>query len=240
MISSTANEVKIQTAMNKSPDTGVSEHNLPILNVGQISQALKGLVEQSFSRVRVRGEVSGFKRAASGHLYFTLKDENAVLDGVCWRGMAGKLSIDPEDGMEVVATGRLTTYPGRSKYQMVVEQMDLAGEGALLKLLEDRKRKLADEGLFGEDRKKSFPFIPKVIGVVTSPTGAVIRDILHRIGDRFPCRVILWPVVVQGDAAAEQIAGAIKGFNGLPEGGRVSRPDILIVARGGGSLEDLA
>jgi exodeoxyribonuclease VII large subunit len=225
--------------MPKSPDTDVSEHNLPILDVGQISQALKGVVEQSFARVRVRGEISGFKHAASGHLYFTLKDENAVLDGVCWRGMAGKLSLDPEDGMDVIATGRITTYPGRSKYQMVVEQMELAGEGALLKLLEDRKRKLAEEGLFDEDRKKSFPFIPEVIGVVTSPTGAVIRDILHRIGDRFPRRVILWPVVVQGDSAAEQIAGAIKGFNGLTEGGSVPRPDILIVARGGGSLEDL-
>jgi exodeoxyribonuclease VII large subunit len=225
--------------MPKSPDTEAIEHNLPILGVGEISQALKGVVEQSFARVRVRGEISGFKRAASGHMYFTLKDENAVLDGVCWKGTTGRLGIKPEDGMDIVATGRLTTYPGRSKYQIVVEQMELAGEGALLKLLEDRKKMLAAEGLFEEHRKRSLPFIPEVIGVVTSPTGAVIRDILHRIGDRFPRRVILWPVVVQGDAAAEQIAAAIEGFNALTPKDTVPRPDVLIVARGGGSLEDL-
>lgn len=225
--------------MPKSPDTEVTEHNLPILGVGEISQALKGVVEQSFARVRVRGEISGFKRAASGHLYFTLKDENAVLDGVCWKGTAGRLGLNPKDGMDVVATGRLTTYPGRSKYQIVVEQMELAGEGALLKLLEERKRKLAAEGLFDEDQKQTLPFIPKVIGVITSPTGAVIKDILHRISDRFPRRVILWPVVVQGDAAADQIAAAIEGFNNLTPKDSVPRPDLLIVARGGGSLEDL-
>ncbi|MBT8005269.1 MAG: exodeoxyribonuclease VII large subunit, partial [Rhodospirillales bacterium] len=225
--------------MPKSPDTDAIEHNLPILGVGEISQALKGVVEQSFARVRVRGEISGFKRAASGHMYFTLKDENAVLDGVCWKGTAGRLGLRPEDGIDIVATGRLTTYPGRSKYQIVVDQMELAGEGALLKLLEDRKKKLAAEGLFEESQKRPLPFIPEVIGVVTSPTGAVIRDILHRIGDRFPRRVILWPVVVQGDTAAEQIASAIEGFNALAAGGSVPRPDVLIVARGGGSLEDL-
>jgi exodeoxyribonuclease VII large subunit len=225
--------------MPKNPDTEVTEHNLPILGVGEISQALKGVVEQSFARVRVRGEISGFKRAASGHMYFTLKDENAVLDGVCWKGTAGRLGIRPEDGMDIVATGRLTTYPGRSKYQIVVDQMELAGEGALLKLLEDRKKKLAAEGLFEESRKRSLPFIPEVIGVVTSPTGAVIKDILHRIGDRFPRWVILWPVVVQGDKAAEQIAAAIEGFNALTAKDTVPRPDLLIVARGGGSLEDL-
>ncbi|MBT3768133.1 MAG: exodeoxyribonuclease VII large subunit, partial [Rhodospirillales bacterium] len=174
--------------MPKSPDTDAIEHNLPILGVGEISQALKGVVEQSFARVRVRGEISGFKRAASGHMYFTLKDENAVLDGVCWKGTAGRLGLRPEDGIDIVATGRLTTYPGRSKYQIVVDQMELAGEGALLKLLEDRKKKLAAEGLFEESQKRPLPFIPEVIGVVTSPTGAVIRDILPRIGDRFPRR----------------------------------------------------
>jgi exodeoxyribonuclease VII large subunit len=187
----------------------------------------------------VRGEVSGFKRAASGHLYMALKDENAVLDAVCWRGVAGRLSIAPEDGLEVIATGRLTTYPGRSKYQIVIESLELAGEGALLKLLEERRKKLAAEGLFDEARKKALPFLPEVIGVVTSPTGAVIRDILHRLADRFPRHVLVWPVLVQGEGAAEQVAAAIAGFNALQPGGAVPRPDLLIVARGGGSLEDL-
>ena len=220
------------------PNAG-ADHNLPIFSVSEISQSLKTVVEESFAWVRVRGEISGFKRAASGHLYMALKDTDAVLDAVCWRGTAGRLGIAPEDGMEVVATGRITTYAGRSKYQIVIESMEIAGEGALLKLLEERKRRLADEGLFDEERKKPIPFLPKVIGVVTSPTGAVIRDILHRLDDRFPSHVIVWPVVVQGETAAEQIAAAISGFNGLPDGGRVSRPDVLIVARGGGSLEDL-
>jgi exodeoxyribonuclease VII large subunit len=187
----------------------------------------------------VRGEVSGFKRAASGHLYMTLKDENAVLDAVCWRGVAGRLSVAPEDGLEVIATGRLTTYPGRSKYQIVIESLELAGEGALLKLLEGRRRKLAAEGLFDAARKQALPFLPEVIGVVTSPTGAVIRDILHRLADRFPRHVLLWPVLVQGEGAAGQVAAAIEGFNALKPGGAVPRPDLLIVARGGGSLEDL-
>jgi len=213
--------------------------NVPIFSVGEISNALKITVEETFDRVRVRGEISGFKRAASGHLYFTLKDEAAVLDGICWRGTAGKLSIAPEDGMEVIATGRLTTYGARSKYQMVVDSMELAGEGALLKMLEDRRRKLAAEGLFDEDRKQPLPYLPEVIGVITSPTGAVIRDILHRLDDRFGRRVLLWPVLVQGDTAAAQITAAINGFNALPEGGDTPRPDLIIVARGGGSLEDL-
>ena len=191
------------------------------------------------SRVRVRGEISGFKRAASGHFYFSLKDADAVLDSVCWRGTAMALAVKPEDGMEVVAMGRLTTYPGRSKYQMVVEALELAGEGALLKLLEERRKKLAAEGLFDATRKRPLPFLPAVIGVVTSPTGAVIRDILHRIEERFPRRVILWPVLVQGEGAAQQVAAAIQGFNRLQVGGAVPRPDLLIVARGGGSLEDL-
>jgi exodeoxyribonuclease VII large subunit len=213
--------------------------NLPEFTVSELSRAVKRTIESGFERVRVRGEVSGFKRAASGHLYMSLKDENAVLDAVCWRGVAQQLAVKPEDGLEVVATGRMTTYPGRSKYQMVVEQFELAGEGALLKLLEERRRKLAAEGLFDEDRKKPLPYLPEVIGVVTSPTGAVIRDILHRLADRFPRPVLVWPVLVQGEGAAEQIAAAIAGFSALPEGGPVPRPDVLIVARGGGSLEDL-
>ena len=167
--------------------------NLPEFSVSEISQAVKRTLEQRFDRVRVRGEISGFKRAASGHLYMALKDEKAVLDAVCWRGLAGRLAINPEDGMEVIATGRVTSYPGRSKYQIVIESLELAGEGALLKLLEDRRRKLAAEGLFEEARKQPLPFLPEVIGVVTSPTGAVIRDILHRLRDRFPRRVLVWP-----------------------------------------------
>jgi exodeoxyribonuclease VII large subunit len=225
--------------MAHHPNTDGSDHNQPVLTVGEISHALKRCVEGAFDFVRVRGELSGFKRAGSGHLYFSLKDENAVLDGVCWRNAASRLAIGPEDGMEVVVTGRLTTYPGRSKYQIVVEAMELAGEGALLKLLEDRRKKLAAEGLFDSERKKPIPFLPEVIGVVTSPTGAVIRDILHRLSDRFPRRVLLWPVLVQGQGAAEQVAAAIAGFNRLPAAGAVPRPDVLIVARGGGSLEDL-
>lgn len=196
-------------------------------------------VEDAFGHVRVRGEISGFKRPASGHMYFTLKDEEAVLNGVCWRGSAGRLGLVPEDGMEVIATGRLTTYGPRSNYQMVVDKMEIAGEGALLKLLEDRRRKLAGEGLFDEDQKRSLPFLPEVIGVVTSPTGAVIRDILHRLQDRFPRHVLLWPVLVQGDKAAAEVAQAVRGFNALDADGAIPRPDLLIVARGGGSLEDL-
>ncbi|MCW9033084.1 MAG: exodeoxyribonuclease VII large subunit [Rhodospirillales bacterium] len=214
-------------------------HNAPIFSVSEISQALKRTVEDSFSHVRVRGEISGFKRAASGHMYMALKDDGAVMDGVCWKGVASRLGLNPEDGMEVIIQGRLTTYPGRSKYQIVIESMELAGEGALLKLLEDRKKKLAAEGLFDPARKKPIPFLPKVIGVVTSPTGAVFRDIMHRLNDRFPRHVLLWPVLVQGENAAEQVASAIYGFNAIAPGGSVPRPDLLIVARGGGSLEDL-
>jgi exodeoxyribonuclease VII large subunit len=213
--------------------------NVPEFSVSEISLAVKRTLEGTFERVRVRGEISGFKRAASGHLYLSLKDENAVLDAVCWRGTAGRLALAPEDGLEVIATGRITSYPGRSKYQIVIESLELAGEGALLKLLEDRRRKLAAEGLFAEERKRALPFLPEVIGVVTSPTGAVIRDILHRLADRFPRRVLVWPVLVQGEGAAEQVAAAVRGFNALPRDGKVPRPDVLIVARGGGSLEDL-
>jgi exodeoxyribonuclease VII large subunit len=219
-------------------DDGASD-NIPELSVSELSQAIKRTLEGRFERVRVRGEISGFKRAASGHLYMALKDENAVLDAVCWRGLAGRLTVAPEDGLEVVATGRITAYPGRSKYQIVIESLELAGEGALLKLLEERRKKLAAEGLFEAERKRPLPFLPQVIGVVTSPTGAVIRDILHRLADRFPRRVLVWPVLVQGEGAAEQVAAAIDGFNRLRPDGTVPRPDLLIVARGGGSLEDL-
>lgn len=215
------------------------DDNIAEFTVTELSQALKKTVEDGFGYVRVRAELSGFKLAASGHMYMALKDEKSVLDAVCWRGTAGRLSFKPEDGLEVVCTGKLTTYPARSKYQMVVDHMEPAGAGALMALLEERKKKLAAEGLFAEDRKHPLPFIPNVIGVVTSPTGAVIRDILHRLSDRFPRHVIVWPVVVQGEAAAGQIAAAIRGFNALQPGGPVARPDLLIVARGGGSLEDL-
>lgn len=224
--------------MQDDASTRNTGDNVPVFSVTEVSGLVKSTVEGAFAHVRIRGEVSGFKRAASGHLYFALKDENAVMDGVCWRSTAGRLAIDPEDGMEVIATGRITTYAGRSKYQLVVESLELAGEGALLKLLEERRRKLAAEGLFDEDGKKDLPFLPDVIGVVTSPTGSVIRDILHRLADRFPRHVLVWPALVQGDGAAEQIARGIRGFNEL-EGGDIPRPDILIVARGGGSLEDL-
>ena len=216
-----------------------NRNNLPEYSVSEISQAVKRTLEGAFERVRVRGEISGFKRAASGHLYFALKDEEAKLDAVCWRLSAGRLAVTPEDGLEVVAIGRVSSYPGRSSYQLVVESLELAGEGALLKLLEERRKKLAAEGLFDAARKRPLPFLPEVIGVITSPTGAVIRDILHRLEDRFPRRVLLWPVLVQGEGAKEQIAAAINGFNALQRGGRLPRPDLLIVARGGGSLEDL-
>jgi exodeoxyribonuclease VII large subunit len=226
--------------MSKPPPTSAETapfDNVPVYSVSEISLALKRTLESVFANVRVRGEISGFKRAASGHVYFSLKDESAVLDAVCWRGT--RLSLKPEDGMEVICTGRISAYSGRSQYQIVVESMEFAGEGALLKLLEQRKRKLESEGLFAPERKRSLPFLPEVIGVVTSPTGAVIRDILHRLADRFPRHVLLWPVLVQGEGAAEQVAAAIEGFNRLPREGPVPRPDVLIVARGGGSIEDL-
>src|SRR5690349_12721713 len=225
--------------MSESPSRAELRSNLPEYSVGEISALLKRTVEQNFAYVRVRGEISGLKRHSSGHCYLALKDEEAVLDAVIWRMTAQRLGLKPEDGMEVVCTGKLTTYPGRSKYQLVIESVELAGVGALLKLLDDRKKKLEAEGLFAESRKTKLPFLPEVIGVVTSPTGAVIRDILHRLSDRFPRRVLVWPVIVQGEGAAEQVAAAIEGFNKLKAGGAVPRPDLLIVARGGGSLEDL-
>ena len=227
--------------MTEADGTLADGDNRPIFTVGELSQALKRVVEGEFAWVSVRGEVSGFKRAASGHLYFALKDADAVLDAVCWRGVAGRLGIAPEDGLEVVATGKISTYPGRSRYQIVVERLELSGAGALLALLEARKKALAAEGLFDEARKRDLPYLPETVGVVTSPTGAVIRDILHRIEDRFPRRVLVWPVTVQGAGAAEEIAAAIEGFNRIDAGAgaAVTRPDVLIVARGGGSLEDL-
>ena len=209
------------------------------MSVGELSGALKRTVESAFDRVKVRGEISGWKRHASGHCYFTLKDESACIDAVLWKGPAASLAFRPEDGAEVIVTGKLTTYPGRSKYQVVVARMELAGEGALMALLDKRRRALAAEGLFDESRKRALPYLPRVIGVVTSPTGAVIRDILHRLADRMPSHVIVWPVAVQGEGAAGKIAAAIRGFGAIEHGGKVPRPDLLIVARGGGSIEDL-
>lgn len=214
-----------------------TDHNQFAYTVSEISGALKRVVEDNFGQVRVRGEISGWKLAASGHAYLKLKDDGAVLDAVCWKGVLGKMPFKPEDGIEVTCSGKLTTYPGRSNYQLVIDYMEPAGVGALMALLEKRKKQLAAEGLFDPARKKKLPFMPQVIGVVTSPTGAVIRDILHRLRDRFPCHVLVWPVLVQGEGAAEQIAKAINGFNAIE--GTLPKPDLLIVARGGGSLEDL-
>lgn len=212
---------------------------IPEFSVSEISFAIKKMVETTFSHVRVKGEIFGCKRADSGHYYLSLKDENALLSAVCWKGVAMGLPVKPEDGLEVVATGKITTFAGKSSYQLVIEKMEVAGTGALLKLLEERKQKFAAEGLFDPAHKKPLPYLPAVIGVVTSPTGAVIRDIIHRVTDRFPSRIIVWPSLVQGEGAAEQVAAAINGFNRLAAGGAVPRPDVLIVARGGGSLEDL-
>jgi exodeoxyribonuclease VII large subunit len=214
--------------------------NVPEWTVSELSAALKRTVEDNFGYVRVRGEISGFRGPhSSGHVYFALKDENARIDAVVWKSAYVRMRIKPEEGLEVVATGRLTTYPGRSTYQIVIESLEPAGLGALMALVEERKKKLAAEGLFDEARKQLLPYLPELIGVVTSPTGAVIRDILHRLADRFPRRVLVWPVRVQGDGSAEEVAAAIRGFNALPMSGPIRRPDLLIVARGGGSIEDL-
>ncbi|HEX5508199.1 MAG TPA: exodeoxyribonuclease VII large subunit [Pseudolabrys sp.] len=208
--------------------------------VSELSAALRRTVEDAYGYVRVRGEVSGFKGASpSGHCYFRLKDDKAVLEAVIWKTTFGRMRVKPEEGLDVVVSGKLTTFAGSSKYQIVVDTLEPAGIGALMKLLEERKKKLAAEGLFDAARKQLLPFLPETIGVVTSPTGAVIRDILHRLQDRFPRRVIVWPVRVQGDSSAAEVASAIRGFNALPERGAIPRPDLIIVARGGGSLEDL-
>ena len=217
----------------------------PTANVGEytvseISAALRRTVEEAYGYVRVRGEISGFKGAhSSGHSYFTLKDDKARLEAVVWRLTLPKLSFKPTEGIEVIATGKLTTFPGSSKYQLVIDALEPAGVGALMALLEARRKAFAAEGLFAETRKRPLPYLPRVIGVVTSPTGAVIRDILHRLADRFPTRVIVWPVRVQGETSAAEVAAAIAGFNAMPAGGKLPRPDLIIVARGGGSLEDL-
>jgi exodeoxyribonuclease VII large subunit len=218
---------------------GMHSLNLPEFTVSELAGAVKRTMETSFERVRVRGELGRVTLAKSGHLYADLKDANACVSLVMWRGGVSSLAFRPEEGLEVVAEGRLSTFPAKSQYQLIADTMEPAGVGALMALLEERKRRLAGEGLFDAGRKKPLPFLPSVIGVVTSPSGAVIRDILHRLGERFPRRVLLWPVLVQGEQAAAQVSRAIRGFNALEPGGAVPRPDLIIVARGGGSIEDL-
>ncbi|MFN5569236.1 MAG: exodeoxyribonuclease VII large subunit, partial [Bradyrhizobium sp.] len=207
--------------------------NAPEFTVSELSSALKRTVEDQFGHVRVRGEITGFRGPhSSGHCYFALKDESAKIEAVIWKGVHGRMRFKPQEGLEVIATGKLTTYPNSSKYQIVIEALEPAGIGALMALMEERKRKLGAEGLFDPARKQLLPWLPEVIGVITSPTGAVIRDILHRLEDRFPRHVLVWPVKVQGEGSAEQVAAAIRGFNDLPEDGPIPRPDVLIVARG--------
>ncbi len=214
--------------------------NTPEWSVSDLSGALKRTLEDAFGFVRVRGEISGYRGpVGSGHVYFSLKDANAKIDAVIWKGVFGRLKTRPQEGLEVIATGKITTFAGKSSYQIIIDSLEPAGIGALMALLEERRRKLAAEGLFAQERKQLIPYLPRVIGVVTSPTGAVIRDILHRLEDRFPRHVLVWPVRVQGETSAAEVAAAIAGFNALPEGGRIPRPDVIIVARGGGSLEDL-
>ncbi|MBX9910339.1 MAG: exodeoxyribonuclease VII large subunit [Beijerinckiaceae bacterium] len=222
----------------ESRDAPVS--NAPEWSVSDLSGALKRTLEDAFGFVRVRGEISGYRGpVASGHVYFSLKDANSKIDAVIWKGVFGRLKTRPQDGLEVIATGKITTFAGKSSYQIIIDSLEPAGVGALMALLEERRKRLAAEGLFSEERKQLIPYLPRVIGVVTSPTGAVIRDILHRLEDRFPRHVVVWPVRVQGETSAAEVAAAIAGFNALPQGGRIPRPDVIIVARGGGSLEDL-
>ncbi|WP_336276470.1 exodeoxyribonuclease VII large subunit [Bartonella sp. CB178] len=221
--------------VEKSAATNVAE-----FSVSEIAGALKRVVEEKFGYVRVRGEISGYRGAhASGHAYFALKDDKARLEAVVWRGVMGKLRFPPEEGVEVIAVGKLTTFPGSSKYQIVIESLEPTGIGALMTLLENCKKRFADEGLFDAEKKKPLPYMPRIIGVVTSPTGAVIRDIIHRISDRFPLHILVWPVRVQGETSGKEVAAAVGGFNALPSGGSIPKPDLIIVARGGGSLEDL-
>ena len=220
-------------------ESATSGANAPEFTVSELSGALKRAIEDRFGYVRVRGEISGYRGPhSSGHVYFSLKDANARLDAVIWKGVFARLRVKPEEGLEVVATGKITTFPGKSAYQIIVESLEPAGVGALMALLEARRRALAAEGLFDAARKQLLPYLPRVIGVVTSPTGAVIRDILHRLTDRFPVHVLVWPVRVQGETSAAEVAQAIRGFNALAPGGAIARPDLIIVARGGGSLED--
>jgi exodeoxyribonuclease VII large subunit len=224
-------------ASETKPNLGA---NTPELTVSELAGALKRTVEERFGLVRVRGEIGSWRGpASSGHAYFSLKDEGARLDAVIWKGVLSRLKCKPEEGLEVIATGRLTTFPGKSSYQIIIEALEPAGVGALMALLDERRKRLAAEGLFDSQRKRAPPFLPRVVGVVTSPTGAVIRDILHRLRERFPRRVLLWPVRVQGESCAAEVTAAIEGFNALAFGGAIPRPDVLIVARGGGSLEDL-
>lgn len=223
---------------SESPDAKPS--NTPEWSVSDLSGALKRTLEDAFGFVRVRGEISGYRGpVGSGHVYFSLKDQNAKIDAVIWKGVFARLKTRPQDGLEVIATGKITTFAGKSSYQIIIDSLEPAGIGALMALLEERRKKLAAEGLFAQERKQLIPYLPAVIGVVTSPTGAVIRDILHRLEDRFPRHVLVWPVRVQGESSAAEVAAAIDGFNALPAGGRIPRPDVIIVARGGGSLEDL-
>ena len=219
-----------------SPGQG---ENAPEYSVSELSSVLKRMIEGEFSNVRIRGEVGRVSKPASGHLYFDLKDDKSVIASVTWRGQASKLATQPEEGLEVVATGKITTFAGQSRYQMIVSEMSVAGVGALMAQLEKRKKKLESEGLFDKALKKEVPYLPEVIGVITSSSGAVIRDILHRLSDRFPRKVLIWPVSVQGEKCAPEVTAAINGFNKLTPGGAMPRPDLLIVARGGGSIEDL-
>jgi exodeoxyribonuclease VII large subunit len=214
--------------------------NAPEWSVSDLAQALRRTLEDAFGHVRLRGEISGYRGPhGSGHVYFSLKDADACIDAVIWKSAFSRLRFKPQEGLEVIATGKVTTFAGKSKYQIIVESLEPAGVGALMALLDERRRKLAAEGLFDAARKKPLPFLPRVIGIVTSPTGAVIRDILHRLSDRFPRHVLVWPVRVQGETSAEEVAAAIRGFNALGEDGPAPRPDVIVVARGGGSLEDL-
>ena len=225
--------------MNDLIDDPRPGENAPEFSVSEISGIVKRMIEGEFSHVRIKGEIGRVSRPASGHLYLDLKDDRSVLASVIWKGTAAKLRTPPEEGMEVVATGRLTTFPGQSRYQMVIEHIAPAGVGALMAMLEKRKQALAKEGLFDQDRKSEIPYLPEVIGVVTSPSGAVIRDILHRLRDRFPRKVLIWPAAVQGEKCAPEVVAGIEGFNAMDPGGAMPRPDLIIVARGGGSLEDL-
>ena len=220
----------------EDPETGNNAHEF---TVSEISGAVKKVIEGEFGRVRVRGEIGRVGRPASGHMYFDMKDDRSVIAAVSWKGQAAKLMVKPEEGMEVIATGRMTTFPGQSRYQLIVDNIEPAGAGALMAMLEKRKKALEAEGLFAPERKSPLPYLPEVIGVITSPSGAVIRDILHRLRERFPRKVLIWPVAVQGQKCAPEVANAIEGFNALTPGGAIPRPDLLIVARGGGSVEDL-
>jgi len=214
--------------------------NAPEFSVGELSNAIRRALEDGFGHIRLRGEVSGYRGPhSSGHCYFSLKDDKAKIDAVVWKGNWSRLKVKPEEGMEVIVTGKVSCFPGSSKYQIVIEALEPAGAGALMALLEERKRKFAAEGLFEESRKKPLPFLPRVVGIVTSPTGAVIRDMLHGFTERFPAHVVIWPVPVQGEGSAAKVAAAVRGFNAMGPGGPIPRPDVIIVARGGGSLEDL-